>query len=114
MALARHYAALRVPSGVLQSDQYFVILSASYSPLVVHQLIIIDNVFKRYKNHRRLAGAVNKMLEKFLKYFHPLLHLYAFAFLLDPHSRYKSLKSFLKVLTKQLGLDQASLLDDTL
>ena len=37
------------------------------TPIVVHQLIIIGHVFKRYKNHRRLAGAVNKMLEKFLK-----------------------------------------------
>ena len=35
------------------------------TPLVVHQLIIIGNVFKKYENHRCLAGAVNKMLEKF-------------------------------------------------
>ena len=58
------------------------------TPRVAHQLIIIDNVFKRYKNHRHLARAVNKMLEKFLKYFHLLPHLYAFAFLLDLRSRY--------------------------
>ena len=37
------------------------------TPIVVYQLIIIGHVFKRYKNHQRLAGAVNKMLEKFLK-----------------------------------------------
>ena len=52
------------------------------------------------------------MLEKFLKYFHPLPHLYAFAFLLDPRNRYNGLKSFLKVLTRQLGPDYASLVDD--
>ena len=52
------------------------------------------------------------MLEKFLKYFHPLSHLYNFVFLLDPRSRSTGLHKILKVLTKQLGLDYTSLLDE--
>ena len=112
----RHWQDAMLLCGFLQvfyeATNIFSSSLRATTPIFVHQLINMGNVFKRYKNHRRLAGAVNKMLEKFLKYFYPLPHLYAFAFLLDPRNRYKGLQSFLKVLTRQLGPDYASLVDD--
>ena len=112
----RHWQDATLLCGFLhvfyEATNLFSSSSRATTPIVVHQLVIIGDVFKKYKNHRRLAGAVNKMLEKFLKYFYPLPHLYAFAFLLDPRNRYKGLQQFLKVLTRQLGPDYVSLVDD--
>ena len=51
------------------------------------------------------------MVEKFLKYFYPLPHLYAFSVLLDPRSRVPGLKAFLKLLKRQLGPDYSSNLE---
>ena len=86
-------------------------LSASLrptSPAVMHELILIGEVLKTYKGHERLRTAVAAMVEKFLKYFYPLPHLYAFSVLLDPRSRVPSLKAFLKLLKRQLGPDYSS------
>ena len=57
------------------------------SPIVMHELILIGEVLKTYMGHQRLELAVAAMVEKFLKYFYPLPHLYAFSVLLDPQSR---------------------------
>ena len=86
-------------------------LSASLrptSPIVMHELILLSDVFKRYKDHQRLGTAVDAMVSKFLKYFYPLPHLYAFSILLDPRSRVPGLKTFLKLLKRQLGPDYVS------
>ena len=86
-------------------------LSASLrptSPAVMHELILVSEVLKIYKGHERLGTTVAAMVEKFLKYFYPLPHLYAFSVLLDPRSRVPGLKTFLKLLKRQLGFDYSS------
>ena len=81
------------------------------TPFVLHELIIIGDVFKAYKHHQLLKGVVLSMLMKFLKYFYPLPHLYAFALLLDPRCRVKILTKFLKLLGKQLNKDYTSYME---
>ena len=77
----------------------------------MHELILIGKVLKTYKGHERLGTAVAAMVEKFLKYFYPLPHLYAFSVLLDPRSRVPGLKAFLKLLKRQLGPNYPSNLE---
>ena len=77
-------------------------------PIVMHELILISEVLKTYKGHERFGTALAAMVEKFLKYFYPLPHLYAFSVLLDPRSRASGLKTFLKLLKRQLGPDYSS------
>ena len=51
-------------------------LSASLrpaSPLIMHELILIGEVFKTYKGHQRFVGAIPAIMDKFLKYFYPLV-----------------------------------------
>ena len=76
-------------------------LSASLrptSPYVMHEPILIGEVLKTYKRHQQLGTTIAAVVEKFLKYFYPLPHLYAFSVLLDPRSRVPGLKTFLKLL----------------
>ena len=72
----------------------------------------MGDVFKRYKSNRTLGHVVIPMLGKFMKYFHPVPNIFAFAVLLDPRCRIRGLKIFLEMLQDQVSMEYVHYLED--